>query len=124
MVFGIGCDLVSISRIDAALARWQKRFRDRIFTDGEQHYCDARTEAARHYAARFAAKEAFYKAIARGRDLPLVFVDAEVVAGEGEMGLRLSPHAAEIARKEGVAGMHLSLTHDGDYALAFVILER
>ena len=124
MVLGIGCDLVRVPRIEAALARWQKRFRDRVFTDGEQRYCDRLAAPARHYAARFAAKEAFYKAIARGRDLPLTFVDAEGVAGDGELSLRLSPHAAGIARAEGVAGVHLSLSHDGDYALGFVILER
>jgi holo-[acyl-carrier protein] synthase len=66
MIYGIGVDLVKIPRIAAALERFGDRFKNRIFTAQEISYCEARGHAANNYALRFAAKEAFSKALGVG----------------------------------------------------------
>jgi len=125
VILGIGQDLVHVPRMAALVGKWGQRFLDRVFTAGEQAYCRARQDPAPHLAARFAAKEAFYKAIARGRELPLYFRDAEVVhEPRAGLSLRLSEKAQRIAAEAGVGAVHLTLTHDGEYAAAVVVLER
>jgi len=79
-------------------------------------------DPAPHLAVRFAAKEAFYKALSRGRPMGIWFRDAEVVRGEDSIMLALSRRAEALV--EGDTRIHLSLTHDGEYASAVVILER
>lgn len=124
MIIGIGHDLVHVPRVARLLARWDRRFLDRVFSPAEQAYCRRFVDPAPSFAARFAAKEAFYKALSRGKPLGLWFRDAEVVHDVGKaLGLLLSERAAELAREAGVVQSHLSLTHDGDHASAFVVLE-
>jgi len=57
MIYGIGMDLVAVSRIDEALQRWGERFQNRVFTPGEVSYCSRKKDPAISFAARFAAKE-------------------------------------------------------------------
>ena len=64
-VFGIGIDVVEVARIAAAIERHGEPFLARIFTTAERAYCESRKHPAMHYAARFAAKEAVVKALAR-----------------------------------------------------------
>lgn len=124
MIVGIGHDLVHVPRLARLLQRWDQRFLDRVFSPGEQEYCRRFHDPAPSYAARFAAKEAFYKALAGGRSLPLWFRDAEVVHEVGAaLRLELSERAKTIAAESGVRKVHLSLTHDGEYASAVVVLE-
>ncbi len=123
MIVGIGHDLVHLPRFTRVFTEWSERFVARVFTLPERTYCAAFHEPARHYAARFAAKEAFYKALMRGRQLPLGFHEAWVVMAEDSLRLELGPRALELARAAGVRHTHVSLSHDGDYASAFVVLE-
>jgi holo-[acyl-carrier protein] synthase len=124
MIIGIGHDIVFVPRMAEVIERWQQRVLDRVFSPGEQAYCHAHREHARHFAARFAAKEAFYKAASRGKPLPLRFRDAEVVHARGqELRLELSDRARDITRDLGIVAVHLSLSHDGEYASAFVVIE-
>ena len=124
MILGIGHDIVYVPRFEGVLDKWGQRFLDRLFTAEEQTYCRAMHKPARHYAARFAAKEAFYKALSRGRQFPLGFLEAWVSHTVGkDLRLVLSPKALTLAEAAGVIGVHLSLSHDGDYASAFVVLE-
>lgn len=124
MIVGIGQDIVHVPRIARLLRRWDQRFVDRVFSPGEQVYCRRFRDPAPHLAARFAAKEAFYKALSSGRALPLWFRDAEVVHRHGQvLKLELSLRARELARQAGVSRSHVSLSHDGDYATACVVLE-
>lgn len=125
MILGIGHDLVHVPRFEAVLTKWGQRFLDRLFTSEEQRYCRDMHRPARHLAARFAAKEAFYKALSRGRQFPLGFLEAWVSHAPGvALQLELSPKARELADAQGVVATHLSLSHDGDYASAVVILEH
>jgi len=106
----------------AAMARHPGRLEQRLFTDGERAFCHARVNAAQHFAARFAAKEAVLKAL---RVPPgLSWHELEVVSEPaGAPVIKLSGEAARAAERAGVRRMHLSLTHAGDSAIAFVIAE-
>ena len=124
MIVGIGQDLVHVPRLARLLQRWDQRFLDRVFSPAEQAYCHRFHDPAPSYAARFAAKEAFYKALAGGRSLPLWFRDAEVVHDVNTaLRLQMSDRARAIAEEAGVRTIHVSLTHDGEYASAVVLLE-
>lgn len=118
VILGVGHDLVHVPRLRRILDSRGQRFLDRCFSPEEQAYCFRFRDPAPHFAVRFAAKEAFYKAASRGRPIGLWFRDAEVVAGPT---LALSTRAGELV---GHARVHMSLTHDGDYASAVVVLER
>ena len=101
------------------------RFRERVFTEGERAYCDSRGEAAaQHYAARFAAKEAAFKALRTGWRDGLAWHHVEVFADAlGAPLLRLSGHALELFEQLGASRAHLSLSHTSEHAVAQVIFE-
>ena len=124
MIAGIGVDLVSIPRLAALLGRRGDAAVSRFFTAAEAERCRASKSALESFAARFAAKEAFFKALGTGWGLGGRWTEVEVVsAPSGAPGLRLSGRAAEAAAERGVVRIHLSLTHTDDTAAAFVILE-
>jgi holo-[acyl-carrier protein] synthase len=122
MILGVGVDLTPVSRMAEALERHPERLEKRLFTDGELAYCRARAHAMQHFAARFAAKEAVLKAL--GVPDGLSWHELEVVcADNGAPRFELHGVAAEAARARGVARLHLSLSHAGDLAIAFVVAE-
>jgi holo-[acyl-carrier protein] synthase len=122
MILGIGVDLTPVSRMAEALARHPERLEARLFTDGERAYCRARANAAQHFAARFAAKEAVLKALHVPEGLS--WHELEVVSdGSGAPQLALHGVAARAAANKGVRTLHLSITHADDQALAFVVAE-
>ena len=102
------------------------RFRERVFTEGERAYCDSRgANAAQHYAARFAAKEAAFKALRTGWRDGLGWHHAEVASDElGAPLLLLSGHARDLFDGLGATHAHLSLSHTAEHAVAQVIFER
>ncbi|RJL23561.1 holo-ACP synthase [Bailinhaonella thermotolerans] len=115
MIVGIGVDVVDIERFRASLERTPS-LAARLFTEGE------RGLPARSLAARFAAKEAVAKAL--GAPPGLRHLDAEVRVGEhGRPELAVSGAVARVAAERGVARWHLSLSHDGGVAVAYVIAE-
>ena len=102
------------------------RFRERVFTERERAYCDSRGEqaAAQHYAARFAAKEAAFKALGTGWRGGLSWHQVEVAATEdGAPLLTLSGRALELFDALGATRAHLSLSHTAEHAVAQVIFE-
>jgi len=122
-ISGIGVDLVSIPRMRAMIDRWQDRFLQRVFTEGEIAYCRRRSDPAPHFAARFAAKEAGFKALGTGWRLGVRWRELEVRRERDEAPtLILSGRSREIGLFRGGSRMLLSLTHEGDYALAQAIL--
>jgi len=125
MIYGIGFDLVQVSRVEDALRRWGERFQNKVFTPGEIRYGLEKRNPARHFAARFAAKEAFVKALGIGIRRGVHWKDVEVQRGPlGRPVLKIHGRAVEICAKEGIDSFLLSLTHDGDYSGAMVVLEK
>jgi holo-[acyl-carrier protein] synthase len=125
VIVGLGMDLVDIPRIERLLADQGDRAVRRLFTDAEAAYAMARAQPARHFAARFAAKEAAFKALAGTTEARLVgWLDIEVAPEwDGRPMLVLHGRAAERAAELGVTRSHLTLTHSDDVAGAVVVLE-
>ncbi len=127
-IISVGVDLVEIGRIEKSLAdpRLGERFRKRIFTEGEEGYCSAQKNPPPHYAARFAAKEAVYKALRGPLQEGVGWREIEVVPDErGAPDVRLSGRAAEALRALCPSGrwrLLLSLSHANDTAAAYVVL--
>lgn len=119
MLLGTGVDMVRISRIRRTLERYGDRFRRRVFTPVEIAYCSRKRDPAASFAARFAAKEACFKAVG-GTRRPF-WRDIELVNGpNGKPQLFL--HGRMAAAHAGVR-MVVAVTHDGDYAMATVVAE-
>jgi holo-[acyl-carrier protein] synthase len=124
VIVGIGIDLVQISRLRRIVDRWQERFLRRVFTEEEVAYAFGRHDPSEHLAARFAAKEATLKALGTGLSLGVRWREIEVRRVRGERPVVvLSGHAARVGADRGVRALHLSLTHDGDLAMAQVLAE-
>lgn len=122
-IIGHGIDLVDVERIEDMLERHGSRFVDRCFTVREQMYCESSRDArAQRYAARFAAKEAVFKAIGTGLVEGMAFNQIEVLrAPDGEPSLELQGRVAEVATREGITRWLLSLSHIKLYASASAI---
>jgi holo-[acyl-carrier protein] synthase len=124
MIYGVGIDIVKVTRMETMIRRWGDRFLKRVFTPSEIEYCHQKTHAASRFALRFAAKEAFSKALGLGFRNGLTMRDIEVVrAATGPPRLGLYRKAKELYQQHGVKNSFLSLTDDGLYAVAVVVLE-
>ena len=118
MIIGLGIDIIEIERIKKAVSK--NHFRDSVFTEHEQNYCESRGKnSAASYAARFAAKEAFFKALGTGIFTKLT--DVEVVNDE-----RGAPHInlRGKAKEKAAAKISVSLSHSKDFATAICIIEN
>jgi holo-[acyl-carrier protein] synthase len=122
-VKGIGVDLALIPRLRQVVERWDERFLRRVFTDEEIAYCRRRRDPIPHLAARFAAKEATLKALGTGMRMGVSWREMEVRRERGQAPtMVLSGRCRAIAEAKGAHRVLLSLTHDGDYALAHAML--
>ncbi len=122
MIVAVGTDLVSIPRIRAALARFRDRLYGRLYTPEERAEGEQRSVPEVHFASRFAAKEAVLKALGTGWGGGIAWREIEVVGSQGKApAVRLSGRARLVADEKGIRHIHLSLSHDGEYALAFVV---
>lgn len=125
MIAGIGIDLTRVDRVERLLARYGERFLRRVYTPHEQAAAGHGPERARRLAGRFAAKEAALKALGTGLSRGIRWRDVEVVRAPGHPpALALHGAAAAVARQRGVDRLHVTITHDGPYAVAVVIAER
>lgn len=123
MIYGIGIDIVSVKRLKELVDRWGRRFLEKVFTSTEIDYCLDRKDSHLSLSARFAAKEAMVKALGGRADI--TFKDIEIVNTEAGMpiinpGIRLKEKLDRI----GIKNIHLSLSHEKDYSVACVIIER
>lgn len=102
------------------------RFAVRVFTEKERKYCDDKGVAsAQSYAARFAAKEAFLKALRTGWRGKITWLDIEVVSNaDSAPSLNITNEAARLLEKIGATNVHLSISHTNEHAIAQVILEK
>ncbi len=128
MILGIGTDLANIDRIAATLARFGDRFRNRVFTDHEQHKAEGRREVAATYAKRWAAKEACSKALGTGLRMGISWKDMSVSnlhTGQPVMHLTgwAATRLAQMTPPGHVGIVHVTLTDDHPWAQAFVVIE-
>jgi holo-[acyl-carrier protein] synthase len=124
MIRGLGIDLVPVARIEDVVERRGERFLKRILTPGELEYCSRFPKPARHWAARFAVKEAAMKALGTGWSVGVSWKSIEVVNLEsGQPTLVLTGQAREHAQALGATATHVTIAHDGAYAVACVILD-
>ena len=123
-ILGIGVDMVEVDRIQKSLDRFGERFVRRVFTDGEIAYCQSMKYPARHFAARFAAKEAVSKAFGTGIGKAMGWRDIDVHKKEsGEPFLVFHGGAESLARQRGAIIGWISLSHTADHAVAMIALE-
>jgi holo-[acyl-carrier protein] synthase len=124
MVIGIGIDVIQNDRIAGSLERFPDRFTARIYTDGETGYCKGCANPALHFAARFAAKEAAFKALGTGWAKGVHWKDVEVERlRSGQPQLILHGGALKRAAELGATRFHVSLTHDQLISAAVVVIE-
>lgn len=123
MIAGIGSDIIAVARIKRAMQN-NERFANKIFTEVEIAYCNSKANPWQSFAARFAAKEAVMKAFKTGWDGKVNWLDIEVKSDvKGAPYIALMGGAKALADSRAITNIQLSLSHEKDYALAFVILE-
>jgi len=124
MIVGTGVDIVETLRIAQALKRHGERFSKRVYTPAEIAYCERFKNQAERYAARFAAKEAAFKALGTGWRDGVRWLDVEVThLPSGKPELVLTGRAQELARELGVKCTAVSISHSDRYVVAQVIFE-
>jgi holo-[acyl-carrier protein] synthase len=124
MITGIGVDVVQNERIKESLQRFGDRFLNRIYTEEEITYCNKCAHPEIHFAARFSAKEAAFKALGTGWAAGVTWKDVEVERlPSGKPELHLYGGALARASSMGASRFYVSLTHDNLVSCAVVILE-
>jgi len=125
MIIGTGIDIVEIARFRKILSsETRDRFLKRVFTCEERRFCLRHRDPAPHFAARFAAKEAVFKALGTGCAGGMTFPDVEVYRQEQTApAIRLYGETSRLSATKGVRQIHLSLTHTENWAAATAILE-
>lgn len=125
MIVGVGIDNVLNRRMQDMLMKWAEKVEDRVFTEEELEYSRNKGETHIHLAARFAAKEALFKALGKGLSDGMTWNDVMVKNEEsGKPYIVLRDRAKEVADAMQVETIHLSLTHSEECSIAVVILER
>ena len=124
MILGTGIDLIDVRRIERALARFGHRFARRVLVDDEyQRFC-RHAKPAHYLAKRFAAKEAFSKAMGTGIHFPVNWHNVSVAnERSGKPYLKFSAPLAALLEHRGIRRAHLSLSDEVEMACAFVVLE-
>jgi holo-[acyl-carrier protein] synthase len=126
MIYGIGVDLVKVDRLARVVDTYGERFLKRVFTEREIAYCRTRAkQGVYQFAQRFAAKEAFSKALGVGlREGGIRWREVEVLPDpRGKPEIQVTGRAAALCQEHGIRGMHLSLTDEDKHAVAMVVLE-
>ncbi len=125
MIYGIGVDLVHIPRMERVVRKWGSRFVDRVFTSEERNTSFKRSRPYAALALRFAAKEAFSKALGLGMKQGVKWREIGVYNdSRGKPGIRPSGTTLSICKERGISAIHLSLSDEKDNAVAMVVLEK
>jgi holo-[acyl-carrier protein] synthase len=125
MIVGTGVDIVDIERFRKIVGRLKGRFIERVFTPAERKFCDRYRDPIPHFSARFAAKEALFKALGTGWAKGVTWLDAEVKReGSNPPVLVLHGEAEKQSIRLGGGRVHLSISHSDQWAVAMVILEK
>lgn len=123
MIYGIGIDLVKIDRMREVVQKWRDKFLNRVFTENEISYCYEKKDPYLSLSVRFAAKEALIKAIGARAAIPLT--DIEVVNyNSGMPSIKAKGKLENFFLDNSVRQAHLSMSHEKDYGIACVVLEK
>jgi holo-[acyl-carrier protein] synthase len=123
MIKGIGVDIIDIPRIKRMIEK-NNRFTEKVFSASEIAYCRSKYRQEVHFAARFAAKEAYFKALGTGWRYGMRWQDISVENDElGKPEIKLSGIARDYFEENQFQHVHLSISHAQSYAVAFVVVE-
>jgi holo-[acyl-carrier protein] synthase len=124
MVTGLGIDMIETKRVSVKIAK-ESGFREKVFSPAEISYCETKTNKAEHYAARFAAKEAFFKALGTGWKNGTSFNEVEITNDEaGKPEINLLGETQRTIGAMAIGKISVSLSHLKDLAAAVVIIEH
>ncbi len=124
MIFGLGTDLIEVERVASKIKK-EMGFRELVFSKNEIRYCEAQTHQFEHFAARFAAKEAFMKALGTGWDKGLSWNEIEILNDvNGKPILSLQGETQKTVSEMGLKNILVSLSHLKTIASAVVIIEK
>lgn len=122
MIYGIGIDLIKIGRMKEVVDKWREKFLNRVFTMNEIEYCYEKKDPYLSISVRFAAKEALIKAIGGKASIPLT--DIEVINNDmGKPAIKANGKLKQFLEDNNIIHINLSLSHEKDYGMAFVVLE-
>jgi holo-[acyl-carrier protein] synthase len=125
MIFGTGLDIIEIDRIKKSLAKYSPRFEKKIFTGKEINYCQSQADPGKHFAARFAVKEAVSKSLGTGINHDLGFKDIEIInQASGKPIVKMGGRGKILFEKLNLKSIHISISHDRHYAIAHAIAEK
>ncbi|MBC7904257.1 MAG: holo-ACP synthase [Gemmatimonadaceae bacterium] len=123
MIRGIGTDMIEVERVESKI-RKESGFRELVFSPAEIAYCETKTNKYQHYAARFAAKEAFFKALGTGWVNGSAFNEVEIINDEkGKPELYLRQGTYDLMNTFRIKRIMVSLSHLDKMAVAFVVIE-
>ena len=125
MIFGTGLDIIEIKRIKNSIEKYSPKFEQRIFTSNEINYCKSQGDPAKHFAARFAVKEAVSKCLGTGITGTLGFQDMEITHEDtGKPVLKMIGKGQKLFQKLKLKSIHITISHDRIYAIAYAIAEQ
>ncbi|OGU62462.1 MAG: holo-[acyl-carrier-protein] synthase [Ignavibacteria bacterium RBG_13_36_8] len=123
MIFGIGTDVIEVKRVLDKISS-EEGFKESIFTEKEIEYCESKWSRGQNYAARYAAKEAFFKALGTGWRNGMKYNEIEIVNDAlGKPDIQLHGSTKKYLEENNIFEIHVSLSHVKDYAFATVVLE-
>ena len=123
MIYGIGIDIVKVERMKTAVSRWDRKFLDRIFTESEILYAYKKVDPFLSLSVRFAAKEALIKAV--GTPVAISLKDIEILNQEdGRPFINISGRLRTFFEENTIRCSHVSLSHEQEYGVACVVLEK
>ena len=125
MIFGTGLDIIEVDRIKNSIKQYSPKFEQRLFTSSEISYCKSQGDPAKHFAARFAVKEAVSKCLGKGITGDLGFQDMEITNKDnGQPVLKMIGKGKELFQTLKLKSIHISISHDRTYAIAHAIAEQ
>ena len=125
MIVGTGIDIVEINRIKHSIIKYSDRFKNKVFTQKEIDYCHSQADPAKHFAARFSVKEAVLKCFGTGMTGGILWKDVDVDNKKsGQPTLNLYGKGKDLFNQLKIKHIHISITHDKNYAVAHAIAEK
>ena len=126
MIYGTGIDIVEIARIKKSLERFPNRFEEKIFTTNEIKYCREKADPFKHFAARFAVKEAVLKSLGTGMSQGIGWKDIQIWNNKknGKPYLKVDGKGKLVFKTLKLKNIHISISHEKTYAVAHAVAEK